>query len=288
MLSLLKLQNKEINIDNININYFEQNAEKANDPIYLKSEIEKLKIDNGELGKELETTKALLTTLQQIIDETKQLQEVDKMKYQTEVKILRDKIDELVKLIDVDKLPKEFLVQDPLSGQPVLKDKNEILNELIPSEKKEAKLLDDRITEFSEDDTEVELSMNENALDIFFGECVYEDGLSEELGFNIDHILSFFSVDFYVHETQTSDILNGKTPQFNFQITFKVDMNEKFITYLESEYIYIDIYSLRDNVQNIFGKGKIKLNFILCIRSKFKNSKYSLQNENEKTFIRNA
>ena len=272
MLSLLKLQNKEINIDNININYFEQNAEKANDPIYLKSEIEKMKIEKGELGKELETNKALLSTLQQIIDETKQLQEVDKLKYQTEVKILKQKIEDLVKLIDVDKLPSEFLVQDPISGQPVLKDKNEILNELIPEENKEAKLLDDRITEFSEDETEVELSMNENALDIFFGECVYEDGLSEELGFNIDHILSFFSVDFYVHETQTSDILNGKTPQFNFQITFKVDMNEKFITYLESEYIYLDIYSLRDNVQSIFGKGKIRLKDLIEVEKSTQSS----------------
>ena len=272
MLSLLKLQNKEINIDNININYFEQNSEKANDPVYLKAEIEKLKIEKSELGKELENNKALLTTLQQIIDDTKQLQEIDKMKYQSEVKLLKEKLEQLVKLIDVDKLPNEFLTQDPLSGQPVLKDKNQILNELIPSEKKEAKLLDDRITEFSEDDNEVELSMNENALDIFLGECVYEDGLSEELGFDVDHMLSFFSVDFYIHETQTSDILNGKTPQFNFQITFKVDMNEKFVTYLESEFIYIDIYSLRDNVQTIFGKGKISLKELIDIEKSSQSS----------------
>ena len=272
MLSLLKLQNKEINIDNININYFEQNNEKANDPIYLKAEIEKLKIERGELGKELETNKTLLSTLQQIIDETKQLQEADKMKYQAEVKYLKQKIEELIKLIDVDKLPSEYLVQDPVTGLPILKDKNELLNELIPVENKEAKLLDDKITEFSEDDTDVELSMNENALDIFFGECVYEDGLSEELGFNIDHILSFFSVDFYIHETQTSDILNGKTPQFNFQITFKIDMNEKFISYLESEYIYIDIYSLRDNVQTIFGKGKISLKELIEVEKSSQSS----------------
>ena len=272
MLSLLKLQNKEINIDNININYFEQNNEKANDPIYLKAEIEKLKIERGELGKELETNKTLLSTLQQIIDETKQLQEADKMKYQAEVKYLKQKIEELIKLIDVDKLPSEYLVQDPVTGLPILKDKNELLNELIPVENKEAKLLDDKITEFSEDDTDVELSMNENALDIFFGECVYEDGLSEELGFNIDHILSFFSVDFYIHETQTSDILNGKTLQFNFQITFKIDMNEKFISYLESEYIYIDIYSLRDNVQTIFGKGKISLKELIEVEKSSQSS----------------
>ena len=272
MLSLLKLQNKEINIDNININYFEQNNEKANDPIYLKAEIEKLKIERGDLGKALETNKTLLSTLQQIIDETKQLQEADKMKYQAEVKYLKQKIEELIKLIDVDKLPSEYLVQDPVTGLPILKDKNELLNELIPVENKEAKLLDDKITEFSEDDTDVELSMNENALDIFFGECVYEDGLSEELGFNIDHILSFFSVDFYIHETQTSDILNGKTPQFNFQITFKIDMNEKFISYLESEYIYIDIYSLRDNVQTIFGKGKISLKELIEVEKSSQSS----------------
>ena len=272
MLSLLKLQNKEINIDNININYFEQNNEKANDPIYLKAEIEKLKIERGDLGKELETNKTLLSTLQQIIDETKQLQEADKMKYQAEVKYLKQKIEELIKFIDVDKLPSVYLVQDPVTGLPILKDKNELLNELIPVENKEAKLLDDKITEFSEDDTDVELSMNENALDIFFGECVYEDGLSEELGFNIDHILSFFSVDFYIHETQTSDILNGKTPQFNFQITFKIDMNEKFISYLESEYIYIDIYSLRDNVQTIFGKGKISLKELIEVEKSSQSS----------------
>ena len=259
MLSLLKLQNNDLNWSDLNINYLEQNQEKANDPIYLKDKIEKLMIEKSELGKELETTRALLITQQQINDDTKKLQECDNKKYQAEVKLLKNKIEELIKLIDVKKLPNEFLVQDPISGKPELKDKNELLNELIPSDKKDPNLLDDNITEFSQDETEAELSLNENALDIFFGECIYEDGLSEELGFNIEHMLSFFSVDFFIHETQTSDILNGKTPAFNFQLTFKVDVNENLINYLESEYIYIDIYSLRDNVQTIFGRGKIKL-----------------------------
>ena len=102
-------------------------------------------------------------------------------------------------------------------------------------------LLDDKITEFSEDDTDVELSMNENALDIFFGECVYEDGLSEEIGFDVDHMLSFFSVDFYIHETQTSNILSGKNPMYNFQLTFRVNVDEHLLNYLESDYIYIEV-----------------------------------------------
>jgi protein fantom len=265
MLTLLKLQNNDANWSNININYLEQNEEKANDPIYLKNKIEKLIIEKSELGKELETTRSLLITQQQINDDTKKLQECDNKKYQAELKLLKQKIEDLIKLIDVKKLPEEYLVQDPVTGKVSLKDRNELLNELIPAKQKDANLLDDNITEFSLDDTEAELSMNENALDIFFGECIYEDGLSEELGFSVEHMLSFFSVDFFVHETQTSDILNGKTPMFNFQLTFKVDINENLINYLDSENIYIDVYSLRDNIQTIFGKGKIRLKELIEI-----------------------
>ena len=267
MLSLLKLQNNGADWSNININYLEPNEQQANDPIYLKTQIEKLKLEKLELGQELETTKSLLITQQQINDDMKQLQDYDNKKYQIEVKLLKSRIDDLVKLIDLDKLPKEYLVQDPVTGKVMLKDKNALLNEIIPAEQKNADLLDDNITEFSEDETDAELSMNENALDIFFGECIYEDGLAEELGFSIDHMLSFFSVDFFIHETQTSDILNGKTPMFNFQLTFKVDVNENLINYLDSEYINIDIYSLRDNVQNIFGKGKISLKELIEVEN---------------------
>ena len=265
MLTLLKLQNNDANWSNLNTNYLEQNEEKANDPIYLKNKIEKLIIEKSELGKELETTRALLITQQQINDDTKKLQECDNKKYQAEVKLLKQKIEDLIKLIDVKKLPEEYLIQDPVTGKVSLKDRNELLNELIPAKQKDANILDDNITEFSQDETDVELSMNENALDIFFGECVYEDGLSDELGFNVEYMLSFFSVDFFIHETQTSDILNGKTPMFNFQLTFKVDINENLLNYLNSENIYIDVYSLRDNIQTIFGKGKIRLNELIEI-----------------------
>ena len=272
MLTLLKLQNNDANWSNININYLEQNEEKANDPIYLKNKIEKLIIEKSELGKELETTRSLLITQQQINDDTKKLQDIDNKKYQAELKLLKQKIEDLIKLIDVNKLPEEYLVQDPITGKVSLKDKNALLNELIPAEQKDSNLLDDNITEFSQDETEAELSMNENALDIFFGECIYEDGLSEELGFSVDHMLSFFSVDFFIHETQTSDILNGKTPMFNFQLTFKVDINENLINYLDSEYIYIDVYSLRDNIQTIFGKGKINLKELIEIENSYQSS----------------
>ena len=34
-------------------------------------------------------------------------------------------------------------------------------------------LLEDKLTEESQEETEIELTIKENALDIYFGECVY-------------------------------------------------------------------------------------------------------------------
>ena len=96
----------------------------------------------------------------------------------------------------------------------------------------------DNLTELSQEDTEVELAVNENALDIYFGECIYEEGINDEAGYdNLDNMLSFFSVDFYVHETQTSDILSGRNPMFNFQVIFKVIVNESLLNYLENDFV---------------------------------------------------
>ena len=49
-------------------------------------------------------------------------------------------------------------------------------------------------------------------------------------------------------------------------------MKEKFIIYLENEYIYIDIYSIRDNVQTIFCKGKIHHNELIEVEKSSQSS----------------
>ena len=80
-------------------------------------------------------------------------------------------------------------------------------------------------------------------------------------------MMSFFSVDFYMHETQTSDIINGKNPMFNFQLIFKVEINENFLNYLENEKIIVECYSLRDNDQKIIGRGEIELKKLLDLEN---------------------
>ena len=49
------------------------------------------------------------------------------------------------------------------------------------------------------------------------------------------------------------------SPMFNIQLTYRVKVDEQFLNLLESDYIYVEVYYLRDNVQSILGKGKIPL-----------------------------
>ena len=253
ILSLYKNENDNINWGNIN---FIQ-PDNIDDPNVLKNENNRLKIEKDTLGKELQYTKDLLLIQQQVNEDNKKLQDFEAQKYKSEIKILKEKIEELCNLLDIQKMEK------PYSTSPMLKDvkdSTKIFPRTMPvPESNKIKSLDDNITEFSQEETEVELAYNENALDIYFGECLFEEALSEELGYNIEDMSSFFSVDFYIHETQTSDILTGKNPMFNFQVIFKVEVNEYFLDYLENDGIFIEFYSIRDNVKMIFGKGRISL-----------------------------
>ena len=257
LLSMYKRRNDELNW--ANINFIEPDLIKNNDPQLLIKEIDRLKVEKNTLGKELEYTKNALLIQQQINTEYKKERDFENEKNKNEIKLLKNKIEELCKLIDIQNMSKDInnnTISDPNLTQTLKYPKT------MPLSNK-PNLLEDKLTEESQEETEIELTINENALDIYFGECVYEDNLEAQIGYDLDDLLSFFSVDFYMHETQTSDILNGKNPMFNFQILFKVDVNEAFLNYLKNEYMTIEVYSLRDNVQIILGEGKISLNELL-------------------------
>ena len=255
LLSLYKRQNDELNW--ANINFIEPDLIKNNDPTLLKKEIERLKSEKNTLGKELENTKNSLLIQQQINTEYKRERDFENEKNKSEIKLLKNKIEELCKLIDIKNMPKDINAYSESNLAQTYK-----YPRTMPLVNK-PNLLEDKLTEESQEETEIELTMNENALDVYFGECIYEKDLEDKIGYDMDDMLSFFTVDFYMHETQTSDILNGPNPMFNFQILFKVDVNEGFLNYLKNEYLSIEVYSLRDNVQVILGEGKISLNELL-------------------------
>ena len=256
ILSIYKRQNDDLNW--ANINFIEPDLLKNKNPDLLLKEIERLRLEKTSLGKELENAKNSLLIQQQINTEYKREKDYEQEKNKSEIKFLKNKIEELCKLIDIQNSSKEN--NNNLSQTNLTQTYK--YPKTMPLVQK-PNLLEEKLTEESQEETEVELTINENALDVYFGECIYEDDLEEKIGYNIDDMLSFFSVDFYMHETQTSDILSGKNPMFNFQILFKVDVNEGLLNYLKNEYMTIEVYSLRDEVQIILGEGKIGLNDLL-------------------------
>ena len=255
LLSFYKRQNDELNW--ANINFIAPELMKSNDPNLFIKEIERLRQEKNILGNELENTKNSLLIQQQINTQYKQEKDFEVEKQKAENKLLRNKIEELCKLIDIKNMPKDVNIMAESSLTQTYK-----FPKTMPVIQK-PNLLEDKLMEESQEETEIELTMNENALDVYFGECVYEEGLEAQIGYDLEDMLSFFSVDFYMHETQTSDILSGRNPMFNFQILFKVDVNEGFLSYLKNERMTVEVYSLRDNVQILLGEGKISLNELL-------------------------
>ncbi len=271
LLNVMKLKTDGNNWSNMNfleqMNYTYQ----SKDPIILNKEIERLKIEKGTLGSELEKTKSLLQIQQQINEDMKKIQNSDIKKYKIEIQNYKDKIEELCKLIDIKNIPKEYIPKN-LIGLTDTNKLNTLLNKRT-NLKESDDLMFDKISEFSKDENETDFSLNENAVDLYLGECNYEDGIDSEIGFNLEDMRSFLCVDFFLHETQTSNVLLGKDPMFNLQITYRVNIDENLLNYLESEYIYIEIYYLRDNEQVILAKGKIPLIDLINIKSDNTNSR---------------
>ena len=216
-------------------------------------EIERLKIEKGILGSELEKTKALLQIQQQINEDSrlKSDEDIKILKYQLEY--TKNKCEELATLVDMEKVPREKMTElrKDLFDTKGLQIQNHLDN------------IQDNITEFSRDERESDFGMNENSLDLYLGEVLFDDGLSRELGFKLNNLMSFLAVDFYMHETQTSNIISGNRPQYNFQLSFRASVDEHFINYMESESITIDILYIKNNVQAMLARAKIPLIQIL-------------------------
>ena len=238
----------------------------------LKKEINRLIIEKGTLGKELEKTQNILAIQQQLNEDLKKKQEIEKKLYMKQINSLR----KIAELVDRRNIPGDI-------------DLNVLYNkEIKPKEKEEEKNINEininninqeiinrsvytSITGFSKDSNEDEISIDENYLDLYITSANFDnEGIQNKLGIEIDNLMSFISVDFYLHETQTSNLMTGQRPNYNFQLSFKVIEDENFISYLQDEYIIIELYYLKNNTQTIFANGKIKLSQLIQIESDLK------------------
>ena len=242
----------------------------------LIKEIKRLKIEKGVLGKELEKTQNILQIQQQLNDDLKKKQEVEKKLYLNQINSLK----KLAQLVDRRNIPADFDLnilynkeKDTIKKEKEISKEKEKENNIDYDINKELinKSVYTSITGFSKDSNEEEISIDENYLDLYITSANFDtEGVQNKLGIEVDNLMSFISVDFYLHETQTSNLMSGKKPNYNFQLSFKIIEDENFILYLQDEYILIELYYLKNNTQIIFANGKIKLSQLIQIENDLK------------------
>lgn len=76
---------------------------------------------------------------------------------------------------------------------------------------------------------------------------------------DLKKVLTFLTVDFYNHDTQHSSIAEGVHTNYNFQISFKVLIEEVFLQYLEHDFIKIELYVSEGMDAFLVGKANISL-----------------------------
>jgi protein fantom len=258
-----------------NIDFLEKMEKFPDSKEELKKEIERLIMEKSRLGKELANAQYNYAILQQINEDLKKKQEIEKKLYMKQINSLR----KIAELVDRRNIPGDYdlnvLYNKEIKSKEKEEEKN--INETninnIDNLNKEIinRSVYTSITGFSKDSNEDDISIDENYLDLYITSANFDnDGIQNKLGIETDNLMSFISVDFYLHETQTSNLMTGQRPNYNFQLSFKVIDDENFISYLQDEYIIIELYYLKNNTQTIFANGKIKLSQLIQIESDLK------------------
>ena len=261
-----------------NIDFLEKMDEFPDSKEELIKEIKRLKMEKGVLGKELQITQNILANQQQLNDDLKKKQEIEKKLYMNQINSLR----KIAELVDRRNIPADFDLKILYNKEIRHKEKEEEEEKNIKDINNINKISEindinkdminrsvyTSITGFSKDSNEESISIDENYLDLYITSANFDiEGIQNKLGVEIDNLMSFISVDFYLHETQTSNLMTGQKPNYNFQLSFKVIEDENFILYLQDEFIIIELYYLKNNTQTIFANGKIKLSQLIQIET---------------------
>ena len=248
-----------------NIDFLEKMDEFPDNKEELIKEIQRLKIEKGVLGQELEKTKNILTIQQQLNDDIKKKQDAESKLYIKQINSLKDKLRRLTELVDRRNLPPDFDLniiygKENIPSQKII-DKDEYNIDL------NNKSVYTSITGFSKDSEEI-FAIDENCLDLYITSANFDvESVQNRLGLQIDNLKSFISVDFYIHETQVSNLMTGQKPNYNFQLSYNVTVDDNFLMYLQDDSILIELYYLKNNTQTIFANGKINLNQLIQIES---------------------
>lgn len=105
------------------------------------------------------------------------------------------------------------------------------------------------LTEFSAVTDESEIAPQENVLDLVVSYAELDKNrLSALLGHKEllpGAVQTFITIDFYNHETRTSDLAEGFEPQYRTQFSFKNNIDDFYIGFLEKNYAIVEFFLSR-------------------------------------------
>ena len=120
-------------------------------------------------------------------------------------------------------------------------------------------------SEFSAVTNESEIKPDENVLDFVLQDAeFYFDAFKtvldqKELMLHQKTLVTFITVDFYNHDTETSQLAEGYRPLYNTQFSFKNRVDDFFVQFLQKNTMKLDIYISKNNAAIHLGYAEIFL-----------------------------
>ena len=76
-------------------------------------------------------------------------------------------------------------------------------------------------------------------------------------------LITFVTIDFYNHNTETSQIAEGFKPLYNTQFSFKNKVDDFYVQYLQKQTVKLDFYISKNNAAIHIGRAEVFLREIV-------------------------
>ncbi len=71
--------------------------------------------------------------------------------------------------------------------------------------------------------------------------------------------MTFLTIDFYNHETQHTNISEGSMTKYNFQVSFRVVVDDFLLHFLETNFLKLDVFATAGSDAIRLGSANIDL-----------------------------
>ena len=205
--------------------------------------------ENDSLRKDYDTLKQTYSEALTQIANLKRMRELDYISYLSKMKALIHQMHELCKLVDVTKLPSEYVTTVPGSNKKQVKDSDMLFEEFVPN-----KDINPYETSLMFNETSLSHSTG-NHLRLKLNECKLN---TEELK-HMNNKEMLLIVKFSSQLQRKKIIVNDKDNHLNHVLQFNIQENENMLQELDKGFITIELVSTANDNKILLGLGKIPL-----------------------------